>query len=137
MAYCGGGTSIFKLLFGTIVSREVRHMLEESVSEATYIGETRFTLAHRFLQHVRHLTRYNSAKQELEETSSITTTRRGRPSSLPVSLPWSFNLYKNFISMFCDQCYGREQQLVVSIRFAEIMLTSSPKSLLNVVLYLI
>ncbi|KFD45533.1 hypothetical protein M514_13592 [Trichuris suis] len=49
---------------------------------ATYIGETGFTLARRFLQRMRHLTRYNNAKRELEETSP-TTTRRGRPPSAP------------------------------------------------------
>ncbi|KFD47270.1 hypothetical protein M513_11870 [Trichuris suis] len=36
---------------------------------ATHIGETGFTPTHRFVQHMTHLTHYNSAKQALEETT--------------------------------------------------------------------
>ncbi|KFD56647.1 hypothetical protein M513_02323 [Trichuris suis] len=53
---------------------------------ATYIGETEFSLTRRFLQHMTHLTRDTNAKQELEDTSSSTTTRHGKPSSFPPSV---------------------------------------------------
>ncbi|KFD60477.1 hypothetical protein M514_27357 [Trichuris suis] len=49
----------------------------------------------------------------------------------------AFKLYKTSVPcLVCDHGYGREQQLMESIKFDQIMLTS-PKSRLNVVLYLL
>ncbi|KFD50721.1 hypothetical protein M514_08377 [Trichuris suis] len=40
-----------------------------------------------------------------------------------------FHLYKNVISMFiCNQCYGREQQLVVSIRPSFVLMIKTSRN---------
>ncbi|KFD54479.1 hypothetical protein M513_04626 [Trichuris suis] len=54
-----------------------------------YIGETGFSLSRRFSQHISHLRRYIRAKQELGDAGHSTTTSRGKPSSVPVPLPWN------------------------------------------------
>ncbi|KFD61049.1 hypothetical protein M514_08438 [Trichuris suis] len=79
---------------------------------ATYIGKTGFTLAHRFLQHMRHLTRYNNAKRELEETSS-TTTRRGRPPSVLPLVAMERALAASAVAEHATLCSGSLQTRIL------------------------
>ncbi|KFD59960.1 hypothetical protein M514_27857 [Trichuris suis] len=80
---------------------------------ATYIGETGFSLTHRFQQHMRQLRRYNKAKQELENNGSISETHRGRPSSVPPHIAMERALAASAIAEHAAHCSGSLQGRVL------------------------
>ncbi|KFD64831.1 hypothetical protein M514_02393 [Trichuris suis] len=79
---------------------------------ASYIGETGFTLAHRFSQHMKHLIRYNKAKQELEETNTG-TAHRGRPPSLPPLVAMERALAASAVAERAAHCSGSLQTRIL------------------------
>ncbi|KFD59678.1 hypothetical protein M514_28142 [Trichuris suis] len=80
---------------------------------ALYIGETGFSLTHRFREHMRHLNRYNRAKQELEGTSSPQTTHRGKPRTAHPTLAMEEMLAASAVAEHAAHCRGSTQTRVV------------------------
>ncbi|KFD64516.1 hypothetical protein M514_12999 [Trichuris suis] len=80
---------------------------------ALYIGETGFSLTHRFREHMKHLARYNRAKQDLEGTSSPQTTHRGRPPTVHPTLAMEHALAASAVAEHAARCRGSLQTKVV------------------------
>ncbi|KFD45899.1 hypothetical protein M513_13237 [Trichuris suis] len=79
---------------------------------ASYIGETGFTLADRFSQHIKNLTCYNKAIQELEGTNTE-TAHRGRPPSLPPLVAMERALAASAVAEHAAHCSGSLQTRII------------------------
>ncbi|KFD47785.1 hypothetical protein M513_11335 [Trichuris suis] len=95
-------------LFPSIISFTI-----EKETSATYIGETGFSLAHRFSQHMRHLERYTRAKQDLENGGSVTTRSLGRTSSVPPTVAMERTLAASAVAEHAAHCSGSLQKRVI------------------------
>ncbi|KFD52649.1 hypothetical protein M513_06496 [Trichuris suis] len=67
---------------------------------ASYIGETGFTLAHTFSQHVKNLKRYKRPNKNLRG-QTLKQPRRGRPPSLPPLVPMERALAASAVAEQC------------------------------------
>ncbi|KFD53929.1 hypothetical protein M513_05196 [Trichuris suis] len=79
---------------------------------ASYIGETGFTLAHRFSQHMKNLKRYKKAKQKLEGTNTE-TAHRGRPPSLARLVAMERALAASAVAERAAHCSGSLQTRIL------------------------
>ncbi|KFD71781.1 hypothetical protein M514_15891 [Trichuris suis] len=96
------------------IIRIPQEMKDSCSCSASYIGETGFTLSHRLLQHMKHLTRYNNAKLELEQGSS-TTRHRGKPTSVPTHVAMQRALAASAVAEHAALCSGSLQTRVLCI----------------------